>query len=338
SYAYVDGTSFAAPLVSGAASLLFAYKPDLTNEDVKNILINSCDKLPEMQGANFTNYCGYGRINLKKAMQLLESPYVLTHGNATLTKIRDNESQIFTDNPILATGTYYADCYQLSVDRDDVAYLEPPMAWVSKGYSGANPNNSQEYLNVSTTTASVNAYTFFYYVRTDFGGNPINLWLPYNPSAYYTILGKVAPKSVTLSISLYEGGSGGTYKVNGINVGESWSGTVYAGQTIEAIPPSQQYIFYQWSDGNTSNPRIVTSNLNVYANYKGVHLSNDALAFSNNSQRKLIETKTGSTTWLHQVYASMGHVWIEHSSNGGRTWVLGNNGQPLDGTVGGKNT
>jgi hypothetical protein len=29
-------------------------------------------------------------------------------------------------------------------------------------------------------------------------------------------------------------------------------------------------------------------------------------------------------------------VWLEHSSDGGSTWVLGNNGQPLDGTAGGK--
>ncbi|MHB8905606.1 MAG: S8 family peptidase, partial [Melioribacteraceae bacterium] len=77
SYAYVDGTSFAAPLVSGTASLLLAYNPDLTNEDVKNILISSCDKLEEMNGNDFTIYCGYGRINLKKAMQLLEPPYTI---------------------------------------------------------------------------------------------------------------------------------------------------------------------------------------------------------------------------------------------------------------------
>jgi len=65
----------------------------------------------------------------------------------------------------------------------------------------------------------------------------------------------------------------------------------------------------------------------VTANYKASRLSNDAAAYTNNSQRKIVRTKDG---WLHQVYSSMNRVWIEHSSNGGTTWFLGNNGQPLD--------
>lgn len=69
SYKYASGTSMAAPIVSGAASLLLAYKPSLSNEDIKNILRYSCNKLPQMQGADFTDECGYGRINLKKAFR-----------------------------------------------------------------------------------------------------------------------------------------------------------------------------------------------------------------------------------------------------------------------------
>ena len=29
-------------------------------------------------------------------------------------------------------------------------------------------------------------------------------------------------------------------------------------------------------------------------------------------------------------------MWLEHSGDGGSTWTFGNNGQPLDGTAGGK--
>ena len=34
--------------------------------------------------------------------------------------------------------------------------------------------------------------------------------------------------------------------------------------------------------------------------------------------------------WLHQVYESAGRVWLEHSTDNGTTWIIGNNGKPLD--------
>ncbi|MGA9291197.1 MAG: hypothetical protein WBV81_01305, partial [Ignavibacteriaceae bacterium] len=117
-------------------------------------------------------------------------------------------------------------------------------------------------------------------------------------------------------------------------------------QVIEGndlLAPSPQtvggvsYNFVNWSDGLTDNPRTIYSGGTFTAKYKAIHKSDDASAFSNNGQRKLIETKSGSTTWLHQVYTSLGHIWIEHSSNYGSSWILGNNGQPLDGSAGGKN-
>ena len=144
-------------------------------------------------------------------------------------------------------------------------------------------------------------------------------------NAYNTLLN--TPIIVNLSTAQFlEGGSGGTYEVNSVNVGSSWSGTAYYGQTIKANPPGG-WSFYQWSDGSTANPRTITQTLNIYAIYKGIHKSNDATAFSNNSQRKFVRTQDG---WLHQVYVSAGRVWLEHSSDDGTDWFLGNNGLPLD--------
>ncbi len=138
SYIYAGGTSLSAPQVSGAASLLLDYWPILTNDDILNILINSCDKLPEMQGQNFTNTCGYGRINLKKAFQLLEPPHVRYTGTATLTRLAENTFQIFYNNPVLATGTYIVDKYKLYYDNDNIKFQEPPLAWLARGYSPAS--------------------------------------------------------------------------------------------------------------------------------------------------------------------------------------------------------
>ena len=77
----------------------------------------------------------------------------------------------------------------------------------------------------------------------------------------------------------------------------------------------------------------------VSANYKGLQLSNDPTAFSNNGQRKIIKTPNG---FLHCVYSDGGHIWYEYSTDNGATWHLGMNWLatgpygPLDGTAGGK--
>ncbi len=148
-------------------------------------------------------------------------------------------------------------------------------------------------------------------------------------------------------------------KYNGVFLNQSgppnWNPPYYSvraplTQTITVNGQAHTGYFQNWSTSNAQlqqldpNPQgydqkaVVFTNgsATVNANYKVTQLSNDATAFSNNSQRKLIETQSGGT-WLHQVYTSLGHVWIEHSSDAGVTWILGNNGQPLDGTAGGKN-
>jgi hypothetical protein len=64
---------------------------------------------------------------------------------------------------------------------------------------------------------------------------------------------------------------------------------------------------------------------------KATQLSNNANAFANNSQRKLIKTPDGV---MHLVYESMGHIWYETSTNNGTTWQLMNGGKPLDSGAG----
>jgi len=55
----------------------------------------------------------------------------------------------------------------------------------------------------------------------------------------------------------------------------------------------------------------------VNAVMKGNLLSNDAAAFANNNQRKIVRTADGT---LHLVYESMGKIWYTLSSDNGANW------------------
>lgn len=67
SYSKVTGTSFAAPQVSGAAALIWSIAPDLTNDEVREILTSSADDLGD-QGKD--KQFGSGILNIEKAVEL----------------------------------------------------------------------------------------------------------------------------------------------------------------------------------------------------------------------------------------------------------------------------
>ncbi|MDP3973804.1 MAG: S8 family serine peptidase [Candidatus Daviesbacteria bacterium] len=65
-YAYVSGTSFASPFVAGLAGLIMSANPDLTNQQVVDIITSTT---LDMQDAGWDQYTGYGRIQADKALQ-----------------------------------------------------------------------------------------------------------------------------------------------------------------------------------------------------------------------------------------------------------------------------
>jgi subtilisin family serine protease len=75
------GTSFAAPLVAGAASLLWSRDPNLTIEQVKRMLLESADDI-EVPG--WDQYTGAGELNIAKALQA-DPNYFL---DAKVTKVQ----------------------------------------------------------------------------------------------------------------------------------------------------------------------------------------------------------------------------------------------------------
>lgn len=71
-YAYSDGTSFSAPLVSGAAALLVGLNPFLDRAAVVNALISTADPLPD---GGFANWDGAGRVNAGAAVAAVPTAF-----------------------------------------------------------------------------------------------------------------------------------------------------------------------------------------------------------------------------------------------------------------------
>ena len=64
-YRFDDGTSMACPLVAGAAALLWSEHPSWNYLQIKEALLNSVDKLPDLIGKTVSG----GRLNILKALK-----------------------------------------------------------------------------------------------------------------------------------------------------------------------------------------------------------------------------------------------------------------------------
>lgn len=65
-YKYVDGTSFAAPIVSSVIAQMLEANPNLTPQQVKRILISTAERLPHYE----VDRQGWGVINPRKAVEM----------------------------------------------------------------------------------------------------------------------------------------------------------------------------------------------------------------------------------------------------------------------------
>lgn len=141
--------------------------------------------------------------------------------------------------------------------------------------------------------------------------------------------------NVTVAEAQYvEPGSGRTYKVNGTNVGSTWSGTFLEGTptalTLEAVPPSGGWFVYEWEDnagvkryGNPITLAPTDHVIGLQAKFK-LHLaSSSPAALSTNQQRKFVRWAIFDPTREDYVllYESAGQIWAVVSTDMGATWL-----------------
>lgn len=100
---FLDGTSMAAPHVTGLAGLLYSYYPNFTYSQVRGTILRYVDTLPTLQGWIQTG----GRINAYKALSSLLAPTNLTVTDRSSSSI----SLSWTDN---AAGEDGYDIYRSS--------------------------------------------------------------------------------------------------------------------------------------------------------------------------------------------------------------------------------
>lgn len=104
SYAYMTGTSMAAPAVSGAAGLLFGYWPYLKASQVAQILLNTAD---DLGAPGVDAVYGHGLLNVSRALAPVGS-YTYKASNGAKVTILLNGKSVISTSPRISTPSAFS--------------------------------------------------------------------------------------------------------------------------------------------------------------------------------------------------------------------------------------
>ncbi|MBR0201111.1 MAG: S8 family serine peptidase [Bacteroidaceae bacterium] len=217
-----DGTSAACSQVTGVIALMLSLNPDLTEAQIRNILQNSCRKLPSYSynSSGWSNQVGYGLIDAKAAIWALlsisgpdipqaSSSYSLLHlpsgcnvnwswksGNTTvpITQNSPSVNQCTINN---SSKEYIVDTLVAVVSKNGstIATFEKAID-TGAGFYGTYEQEGADY--VSTYVPECPPTSFHSGDRfTLYKGPTITLWSPKFVGATFSFAGNESPSNWT---------------------------------------------------------------------------------------------------------------------------------------------
>lgn len=115
-YSIFNGTSMASPHVAGAAAMILGKNPLLTAAQVKQILLDSSDPIPALNGKTVSG----GRLNLRRALDLASPPwFTVDQTSGTIDPGEQQTVAVRVDANFLPTGTLEGTLTIFSNDPDE---------------------------------------------------------------------------------------------------------------------------------------------------------------------------------------------------------------------------
>ena len=198
-YGFEAGTSFAAPQVTGTASLLKGFNNNLSNDDIRQIIrLTADDNIVPGPDPEY----GFGRINAGEALEILQAPNQLFQWSAsggTDFSSTGNISYQFYGAGSLSSGNYIAKRHEV---RKTITFPQTFChifgAWgrgvSTTGWNMGNPNYGEGFCEIipgTLTGTGATLRTYVYEVYTVLGQ-----WVgwypttPANVAFAYTVLGR----------------------------------------------------------------------------------------------------------------------------------------------------
>ena len=289
----------ATPHISGIAGLLLAENSNLYNDDIEHIIRLSAEDVNSGTKPGFDNELGTGRVNARKALEYLQSPYAVKHWMARGGSSVETWDFVgtFYDLPGAPDGNYVGTTHRV---RTTVSFPESFSSiegvWgrgvASTGYSAATTNFSIPYCRVvSHTATSVTLETFVHNVSRIDGS--YTGWYPVKPSntdCAYTVLGEPGPPPLQVSLSgpgTLDSGETGTWTatVTGGSGSTSYdwdyspAGTVPGWQSTSCSGASCNHTFYNSSESvKAGGMRVIVTKgteTDTAITYTGIQPSDD---------------------------------------------------------------